>query len=159
MQIYAWDAPTTLARCIGSCLAKDAPDVMRDGLKKGMAWSDRKPGENMVEFRKRACEPTPTRPDESCVVVEAMFPETWGSTALGFGGIGGQAMTTAYTVVLSVDDAHYLVYWSGRHAYTINARDPKFNLEAFKADLGAQRTREIGQRGHYFKPAKAGAAP
>ena len=27
------------------------------------------------------------------------FEQTWGSTALGFGGIGGQAMTTARTYV------------------------------------------------------------
>ena len=28
-----------------------------------------------------------------------IFQQTWGSTALGFGGIGGQAMTTANTYV------------------------------------------------------------
>ena len=29
-----------------------------------------------------------------------VFPQTWGSTALGFGGIGGQAITSAYTTVI-----------------------------------------------------------
>ena len=28
------------------------------------------------------------------------FEQTWGSTALGFGGVGGQAITTARTYVL-----------------------------------------------------------
>lgn len=154
MQIYAWDAPTTLSRCIASCIATDAADVMRDGLKAGMAWGDRKPGEGMADFRKRACEPTPTRPDESCVYVYAMFAETWGSTALGFGGIGGQAMTTAYTVVLSVEDVQFLVYWAGRFAYALDARNPAFSFETFRADLGNQRTRSIGHQGHYFKKPK-----
>lgn len=154
MHSYIWDAPTTLSRCIASCLAKDAPDVMRPALKKGMAWGDRKPGEGMVEFRERACEPTPTRPDESDIQVLAMFAETWGSTALGFGGAGGQAMTSAYTVVLSVEDRHYCVYWGGRHAYTIDSSREGFNLEAFFADIGNRRTREIGQRGHYFRASK-----
>ena len=30
-----------------------------------------------------------------------IFDQLWGSTALGFGGIGGQTMTTATTVVLT----------------------------------------------------------
>lgn len=44
------------------------------------------------------------------------FPQTWGSTALGFGGVGGAAMTTAQTVVITLDrDA--CVYFGGRLAY------------------------------------------
>lgn len=29
-----------------------------------------------------------------------MFLQTWGDTSLGFGGIGGQTMTSAYTAVV-----------------------------------------------------------
>lgn len=39
-----------------------------------------------------------------------MFPQAWGSTSLGFGGIGGQAMTSAYTTVITdncADGAEY----------------------------------------------------
>lgn len=46
------------------------------------------------------------------------FPQTWGSTALGFGGIGGAAMTTAYTTVI-VLDRDGAVFFDGMHAYTI----------------------------------------
>jgi hypothetical protein len=54
------------------------------------------------------------------VGVYAMFPQTWGSTALGFGGLGGQAITEAYTVVLhSHQGAGYCVYFGGRFAYRI----------------------------------------
>ena len=51
------------------------------------------------------------------------FPQTWGSTALGFGGPGGQMITSAQTVVV-ID--HYgpdgktpraVVYFGGEFAY------------------------------------------
>lgn len=50
-----------------------------------------------------------------------VFPQVWGSTALGLGGIGGQAMTTAYTTVVS--DCHtgwYSVFFGERLAYLIH---------------------------------------
>lgn len=46
------------------------------------------------------------------------FPQTWGSTALGFGGIGGCAMTTAQTYVVTVQ-GRVLVYFGPRFAYEI----------------------------------------
>jgi hypothetical protein len=49
-----------------------------------------------------------------------MFPQTWGSTALGHGGIGGASVSTAYTVVLSSHyTGEYLVYFGGQIAYTV----------------------------------------
>ena len=47
------------------------------------------------------------------------FEQTWGSTALGFEGIGGQAMTTSntYVIVPKVIDHPCVVYFSGRFAY------------------------------------------
>ena len=60
------------------------------------------------------------RPHENDMWVEAMFPQTWGSTALGFGGIGGAAMTDAYVVVIRVYHAsQYMVYFGGRFAYSV----------------------------------------
>ena len=46
------------------------------------------------------------------------FPQIWGSTALGFGGIGGQAMTKALTTVIynSFDDFG-MVFFNGELAY------------------------------------------
>lgn len=55
------------------------------------------------------------------ISVQAMFPQVWGSTALGFGGIGGAAMTTAYTIVLTSDvQGHYCVYFGSQLAYKID---------------------------------------
>jgi hypothetical protein len=42
-----------------------------------------------------------------------LFAQTWGSTALGYGGIGGAAMTSAYTVVVIMDHRYHCVYFGG----------------------------------------------
>jgi len=52
--------------------------------------------------------------------VYAMFPQSWSNTALGFGGMAGQAITSAYTVVLESEEGYgYCVYFGGRFAYNI----------------------------------------
>lgn len=50
-----------------------------------------------------------------------IFEQTWGSTALGFGGIGGQGMTTANTYVFIPVTCHQncFVYFDGRFAYQV----------------------------------------
>ena len=72
------------------------------------------------------------RPRQDELVVVAFFPQTWGSTALGFSGIGGAAITTAYTVVLKYNN-RFAVYFNDRFAYAID--NPN---ELFKEDLIAQ---------------------
>lgn len=57
--------------------------------------------------------------DPRDVIIEAMFPQTWGSTSLGFSGIGGQAITSAYTVVIECSET-YAVYFGGQFAYSIS---------------------------------------
>jgi hypothetical protein len=69
-----------------------------------------------------------------------MFPQTWGSTALGYGGIGGSAMTTAYTVVVSYN-GYYCVYFgsSGRLAYTVDRiRNGSDGCQRFIEDMYQQ---------------------
>ena len=53
------------------------------------------------------------------------FEQTWGSTALGFGGIGGQAITTAMTYVFIpiCCNQKCLVYFAGRFAYSVPYND------------------------------------
>ena len=61
------------------------------------------------------------------LTVYAMFPQTWGSTALGFGGIGGQAITSAYVCVIESDLlGQFAVYFGGRLAYVIERPNAKF---------------------------------
>ena len=53
------------------------------------------------------------------------FSQTWGSTALGFGGMGGQMMTTANTYVFvpeGVNDDCF-IYFGGSFAYHVPYSD------------------------------------
>ena len=77
--------------------------------------------------------PATRRPTTRDFGVYAMFPQTWGSTALGHGGIGGASMTTAYTVVLECQHTgEFLVYFGGTWCYTVNRRSR--NIDAFVED-------------------------
>jgi hypothetical protein len=61
------------------------------------------------------------------MTVAAMFVQTWGSTALGFGGIGGQAFTSAYVSVIESNlTGEHAVYFHGRLAYVIDRPNEKF---------------------------------
>ena len=74
------------------------------------------------------------RPTARDFTVYAMYPQTWGSTALGHGGIGGSSMSTAYTVVLEcMDTQEYLVYFGGQWCYTVSRRSDNFTK--FKEDI------------------------
>ena len=56
-----------------------------------------------------------------------VFPQTWGSTALGFGGIGGQALTQAYTTVIVDTKTKYAgVFFGERLAYAILNPNERF---------------------------------
>ncbi len=72
------------------------------------------------------------------------FPQMWGSTALGFGGIGGAAMTEAYTTVVILQDKIAAVFFAGRYAYTAEA-----NM-AFMNDLRANQMADTEQVKRYF---------
>ena len=93
-------------------------------------WSDR---ENVVMIKKKA------RHNEHTMTVLGMFPQLWGSTALGFGGVGGQAMTTAYTIVIQSEQGFgCCVYFNGRLAYRVE----KPNVEFFE-DMHKSRMADV----------------
>lgn len=61
------------------------------------------------------------------LTLAAMFPQTWSSTALGFGGIGGQAITSAYVCIIESNlIGQFAVYFGGRLAYVIERPNEKF---------------------------------
>ncbi|MER3439620.1 MAG: hypothetical protein C4346_19625 [Chloroflexota bacterium] len=81
------------------------------------------------------------RPADTECQVYAMFPQTWGSTALGFGGIGGAAMTSAYTVIIEGPEGHLAVYWNASLAYLIDQRkQTDAQRRALQADLANRHT-------------------
>lgn len=75
------------------------------------------------------------RPHTGDVTVYAMFPQTWASTAMGFGGVGGASITTAYTVVIQ-HERHFAVYFHGRFAYRIEVNG---STTEFVADVANKR--------------------
>lgn len=85
------------------------------------------------------------RPTSRDLEVFAMFSQTWGSTALGFGGIGGSAITPAYTVIVAnVHSREFCVYFGGRFAYKVKKPTEDFfeavrssNMRAVYDKIGA----------------------
>ncbi len=73
------------------------------------------------------------------------FPQCWGSTALGFSGVGGQAMTTAQTVIVSLASTA-CVYFGGRLAYKVE--DWQRN-EMFLKDMKAHRMAALYETTRY----------
>ena len=74
------------------------------------------------------------------------FDQTWGSTALGFGGMGGQAITTARTYVFiprGTNNAY--VFFGNRFAYSCPINDK------FREDLDKHRMASVMERGRYYE--------
>lgn len=70
--------------------------------------------------------------------IVGMFVQLWGSTALGFDGIGGAAMTSAYiTVIKFVPEKKYAVYFDGRFAYGVINPNAKFFEDLKNKDMNA----------------------
>ena len=66
------------------------------------------------------------------------FEQTWGSTALGFGGIGGQMITSATTYVfipMSVNQKCF-VYFAGRFAYAVDYSE-KFMKDVLDCNMAS----------------------
>jgi hypothetical protein len=74
------------------------------------------------------------RPGRHEILVE-MFPQTWSSTALGFGGVGGQAMSTAYTVIVTGPGQPVCVYFAGQFAYRIDEPNTTFFEDAMRRTM------------------------
>ena len=93
---------------------------------------------------------TKTRRVYTDEVEVVMFPQTWGSTALGYGGIGGAAMTPAYTVVVSYEN-HMCVYFGhGRLAYRLDYNQMSTEgRERWRSDLQAHNLEDIRGSGKY----------
>jgi hypothetical protein len=93
--------------------------------------------------------PRTRRPTARDFGVYAMFPQTWGSTALGHGGVGGASVTTAYTVVLECyHTQEFLVYFGGRFCYKVSRRSA--NIHQFAKDCRNHCLASKRQSGKYM---------
>lgn len=90
-----------VAAAIHSACATDLPDMITSG----------------TDFRGKKI--PPRRPQIHHLMGVEMFQQCWGSTALGFGGIGAAAMTAANTVIITGPSDAKAVYFAGRLAFVI----------------------------------------
>ena len=115
------DPLNAMASAMYSAIAKDLPDI---------TWT------------RRDGTPRTRRPHSDDVSVH-QFPQNWSSTALGFGGVGGAAMTTADTTIIECG-AHCAVYFAGRLAYVVENPNRRF-----WEDAGARSMADVGRKGQY----------
>ena len=75
------------------------------------------------------------------------FTQIWGSTALGFGGLGGQAMTVArtYVFVPVVCNQKCFIYFGDKFAYEADW------CEALKEDIDNHNMEPVNRAGKYKK--------
>jgi hypothetical protein len=131
----------TLASCLAHAMYQGFPEIVYETRD----WS-RSKEEPMAMVSKTR------HHSEYDVEVYAVFAQVWASTALGFGGLGGQAITTAYTTVLrsSVTD-EFCIYFGGRFAYRIvNAN------ERFYEDIKQRRMDPVKDHQRYQQSNKDG---
>lgn len=120
---YAENPITDLADCIAHAQYEGFSDIEYETRD----WEHyRDTGEHKGVVKTR-------RPTTRDFGVYNFFDQTWGSTALGHGGMGGAAVTTAYTIVLECyHTGEFLVYFGGSYCYKVNRRSK--NIDQFVED-------------------------
>ena len=77
-------------------------------------------------------------------VICQVFPQIWGSTALGYNGIGGSAMTTADTIIIFIHNGPARVYFaSDKLAYEIEKPNNTFWKDIYDRNLKPQGEEHI----------------
>ena len=68
-----------------------------------------------------------------------VFTQLWGSTTLGFSGIGGSAMTEAYTTVCNTDSSNiYGVFFGEKLAYVVKNPNDRFFVDLREHNMASQ---------------------
>lgn len=75
------------------------------------------------------------------------FFQQWGSTSLGFGGIGGAAITTAITTIVKHESGAACVFYSDRFAYLLNSTNTLFDDH-----VAAKSINSVNKRHAYNTP-------
>lgn len=127
------DPLNTLVDAIGAAIHKDLPLQSR---------------EQIIDWKTKQTAIKWERPSRHDIEVD-MFLQLWGSTALGYGGIGGAAMTSAYTVVIHCNDAWAVYFGGGCLAYMIEKY--QFSENGWNNFLHDQRRHEMAAVSQYSK--------
>lgn len=111
---------STLHEALSAAVLRDLPECVyneRDWVE----WH-KMSQEERTEALKNNTVPTTThsrRPYTDEVNV-TLFNQGWGSTALGYDGIGGAALSEAYTVIVEFNGVFCVYFGCGRLAYKID---------------------------------------
>ena len=122
------DPFTQLHEALAAATHRDLPDIeyeTRDWIEYRNTGKD-------VRIKK-------TRRPMADEVMVTMFLEMWGSTALGYGGMGGSAMTNAYTVIVSMYNDYVVYFGCGRLAYKFNITEIEREQREWLMDCIAKR--------------------
>jgi len=88
-----------------------------------------------------------------------MFPQVWGSTALGFGGMGGSSPRQANTVVVMCRKVQAAaIYFAGEHAYTVDLKDSNVHKQLHD-DIRDRRVPSRSEATQRYASHQAGALP
>lgn len=68
------------------------------------------------------------------------FSQTWGSTALGFGSIGGDALTTTNTTVIRLGNGQWPVFFGSRLAYVVENPTKEFHEDLLNRRMADCKT-------------------
>lgn len=125
---------------------RKAMDALSREEKAALYEKERSTGQAEGPFIEKTRRPTP----HGCSIV--MFPQTWGSTALGFGGIGGQAITNAYTTIVECDHTGYraVYFGGGKLAYLVPPQASEEQRARFAQDVAAQRLASCADAGRAY---------
>lgn len=124
-----------LHQALSNAQSKDLPDVAYEAVDFDQLPKDgpRPPMDQLPRVTKYR------RPSDDELEV-SLFRQTWGSTALGYGGVGGAAMTSAYTVVVETRAQACVYFGDGPLAYRCVFADmTPDQTQQWMADLGSRR--------------------
>lgn len=134
-----------LHQALGAAQLRDLPDVSRQTTDWGQVQilKKRLGTVGYAAYESQHGRPERTigyRPQEEDLQVD-LFEQLWGSTALGYGGIGGAAMTSAYTVVVRTPEVACIYFGGSGLAYCVALNTPVVDVkhQAFLADLQARQ--------------------
>jgi hypothetical protein len=144
---YLEDPISCLAECIAHAQYVGFSNIEYDRMDYEAVRAAKTADEKHASMRTTV--PATRRPTTRDFTVYSMFPQVWGSTALGHGGMGGSAITTAYTVVLAcTETSEMLVYFGSQFCYKVNQRS--VNFATFVDDCQQQNLVSKRESGKYL---------
>lgn len=150
-----FDSPiSVLHEALASAVHRDLPDIdyVQKRYKKWKGMADHGPNK-FPDYTEELCS---RRPYGSEVKVN-MFLQRWASTALGYGGLGGRAMTDAYTVLCTMGNITCVYFGGGRLAYRVDYSKMTYDQKStWDTDINDRYMRDVQAALNTYKGAIEG---